>query len=354
VALGLIIIKPVGNQCNLRCDYCYAICKDKKIFMSMQTLEQIIKSFATLNSLPIFFWGGGEPLLAGINFFEKVIDLQSKYYTDKSFINSFQTNGVLLNKKWIDFIKQHNFQIGISWDGFNDLSRTTIKGSLTANKVWEKIELCCNEKINFGIITVMTQQNIKQLPQVAKFLYSKGIKNLLCKPYVGQVKKLSLNSTDYLKVMNQLLDLWLETKDKDWVLEPVYSFVKSVVGDLNNIGCEFINDCGNFLTIQYNGDVTCCDFISQCFVFGNIHKMNLNEIINSPIYKSFVNKTKIKPKKCVSCFWKNFCGGGCLHYRNFNDQFQKWGKYIFCESRKILFNQIKSKEDKINIIFHKI
>lgn len=341
--IRLIVIKAVGSQCNLRCRYCYAFPNTEQIFMSDQVLERVIKAVAVLDPLPIFFWGGGEPFLAGRKFFEKVLNTQTRYCDGRAFINSLQTNGTLINKIWIDFMKQHNFQIGVSWDGFMDASRVTVDGRLTRDKIWKNIELCLEENLNLGVITVVTQENVNQLPQIAEFLYSQGVKNLLFKPYIGQVIDLSLGPIDYAEAMCKLLDVWMKTGNSDWILEPIRSFVAAISGNMTNITCELVDGCGNFLTVEHNGDIACCDFISQRFVFGNVYRSSIREVVDGSAYTRFVSKTRIRSGKCTNCSWQHICGGGCLHYREFNADIEQWGRDILCDARKKFFNYYEQK-----------
>jgi uncharacterized protein len=312
--------------------------------MSDQTLKQTIKAIASLDPLPIFFWGGGEPLLVGRDFFKKALDIQDEYCDGRISINSLQTNGILTDKAWINFMKRYNFQVGISWDGFKDTLRITRDGQLTRNKVWKNIELCLEENLNLGIITVVTQKNINQLSEIAEFLYFKGIKNLLFKPYIGRESDLSIKPIEYAKAMCRLLDVWMKTENNEWILEPIRSFVILMSGSISNIACELIGGCNNFLTIERNGDIACCDFIPQRFVFGNVYSFTTKEVINGAAYIQFLSKTKIKPEKCRNCSWQFICcGGGCLHYRKFNSDAGYWEKDVLCEAKKKFFDYYKQR-----------
>jgi uncharacterized protein len=312
--------------------------------MPEQILKQTIKAVASLDLLPIFFWGGGEPLLAGVEFFERVLSMQARYCGGRKFVNSLQTNGTLIDRVWIDFMKRHNFQIGISWDGPMDTSRIAMDGKLTRDDVWKNIELCLEENLRLGIITVATQENLNQLPEIAKFLHSKGIKDLLFKPYIGQKLGLSLDPREYAKVMCGLLDVWMETGDDDWRLEPIRSFVAVMSDNVVNVTCELVGGCGNFLTIERNGDIACCDFIPQRFVFGNVCDSGIKEVINGQSYARFLSKTKIKSSKCENCPWQFICcGGGCLHYRKYNSDTEYWNKDVLCETKKEFFDYCKQR-----------
>lgn len=76
-SLLIPIVKIVGDFCNLRCRYCFYHCSEQSnnSIMSLDLLEKFIGEFlAIAGEKPRFIWHGGEPLLAGIHFFEKIIE----------------------------------------------------------------------------------------------------------------------------------------------------------------------------------------------------------------------------------------------------------------------------------------
>ena len=68
-------IKPAGNNCNLRCKYCYAapFAKSCIKIMPLDILETAIRKNLAFQGSVFFSWHGGEPLLAGIDFFKKAV-----------------------------------------------------------------------------------------------------------------------------------------------------------------------------------------------------------------------------------------------------------------------------------------
>ena len=117
-----IFVKPVGAECNLRCGYCYYLEKDKLYLtrgskrMSSEILEEyIIQHIKASSEKNIFFsWHGGEPVIAGLEFFRKVVLLQKKHRpADRNIINGIQTNATLLDDEFCRFLAGENFFAGV-------------------------------------------------------------------------------------------------------------------------------------------------------------------------------------------------------------------------------------------------
>ena len=120
-----IIIKPTGARCNLACEYCYFLKKERlypgsEFRMEDETLKTFIQQYLDAVEAPeiTFTWQGGEPTLMGIPFFKKVIEFQHKFnIEEKKINNNIQTNGILLNDDWGQFLATNNFLGGLSLDG---------------------------------------------------------------------------------------------------------------------------------------------------------------------------------------------------------------------------------------------
>ena len=98
-----IMIKPVGSLCNLKCHYCYYLDKSeiyggREPRMTLDMLEHYVKEYISANDVPevYFNWHGGEPLLAGLDFYKKAVEFQKKYSGGKKITNTLQTNATLI------------------------------------------------------------------------------------------------------------------------------------------------------------------------------------------------------------------------------------------------------------------
>ena len=69
------------------------------------------------SSLTLAFQGG-EPTLAGLGYFRALVNYVEKKNEKKIPVQyTIQTNGMLLDVEWADFLHEHRFLVGLSLDG---------------------------------------------------------------------------------------------------------------------------------------------------------------------------------------------------------------------------------------------
>jgi uncharacterized protein len=120
-----VMAKPSGALCNLNCTYCFYLEKEQLfdraagLRMSDAVLDAYIKQQieGQRGAEATFVWQGGEPTLMGLDFFKKAVELQRRYSHGRAVQNAFQTNGVLLDDAWCEFLKAESFLVGLSIDG---------------------------------------------------------------------------------------------------------------------------------------------------------------------------------------------------------------------------------------------
>ena len=114
--------------------------------MSLETLETVMRkvlAYAEENCTIAF--QGGEPTLCGLDFFEKLIEIQKRHNVNGAKIqNVLQTNGYHLDQKWFEFFHNNMFLIGISLDGgpkIHNCYRKNTKKEETFFTIMKNIEL---------------------------------------------------------------------------------------------------------------------------------------------------------------------------------------------------------------------
>ena len=160
--------KPTGSFCNMRCRYCYYLNADNgesfaQIRMNPELLERYISDYirSTKEDVVSFTWHGGEPTLAGLDFYEEVVRLQKKYLPKgKTCWNNIQTNGLLIDEKWCEFLKREKFDIGVSIDGtrfVHDLYRVDVNEAGTYNRTKKAVELLEKYGIRPDLLCTVTE-----------------------------------------------------------------------------------------------------------------------------------------------------------------------------------------------------
>lgn len=342
-----LIVKPISTACNLRCIYCYHDWNREEysdsLKMRSDILGKLILDCRELNQSSIkFIWHGGEPLLAGISFYEEALGLQKKLLGENfRIINSMQTNGVLATDCWARFLSENNFRMGISLDGpaqIHDKYRIDRKGKGTFERVIGAIDKLKSYGSEVGIVSVVTKDSIGQEKEIFDFFYDKGLYRMNFSPFVEPESPVfSLSDDDFADFMNRVFDLWIGKNDGRVKIQLLDSFLQGLIGGRATV-CWCQQDCSNFLSVNSNGDVYFCGrFLGFSELkLGNIVESSLGRILNSPNYKHLQNLLISRNEHCRSCKWANICNGGCA-FHCYNALKREFGGYYFCKAtQKIL------------------
>jgi len=112
-----------------------------------------------------FAFQGGEPSLAGLDYFEYFTDRVNKKIAEtgrKIAVNyAIQTNGIDIDESFALFFKKNNFLVGLSLDGYkeiNDYFRVDSRGGGTHGKIIKTARLFDKLKVDYNILTVVSAQ----------------------------------------------------------------------------------------------------------------------------------------------------------------------------------------------------
>lgn len=192
-----IMIKPCGSVCNLDCRYCYYLDKASlygghEPKMSDELLEKVIKDYAESVDMPeiTFNWHGGEPLVAGIDFYRKAVELERKYCGDKLINNTLQTNGTLVDSRWADFFAENRFLVGISIDGpqnVHDRFRSSKSGEPSFRSVMGGLLALRRAGAEFNTLTAVSKASEGHGAEIYSFLKAAGSQYMQFLPVVEKV-----------------------------------------------------------------------------------------------------------------------------------------------------------------------
>jgi serine-type anaerobic sulfatase-maturating enzyme len=359
-SLQTLLIKPSGADCNLNCSYCFYLDKasiypgEKTHRMSDSVLEELVKQAMRDSDKQIgMVWQGGEPTLLGLDFFKRVIDLQLQYGKNISIANILQTNGLLLNTHWADFLAEYNFLVGVSIDGpqhVHDHYRKDKAGNRTLEKVFQNTKLLLDRKVAVNSLSCVTNYSANYPEEIYGFLYRIGINNMQFIPVVetdqeNQMKAadFSVSAKGYGEFLCRIFDLWKSDFSYGMPKVSVRFFEELFY---NYVGyeppeCTFQKECGKYVVVEYNGDVYSCDyFVEEKGLLGNVMQADLLSLLNSKKQKEFGLQKGALNEQCNSCKWLTYCNGGCIKDR-VKDSKDK-GHNHFCESYKMIFEYADS------------
>ena len=273
-----LLIKPASGLCNMYCDYCFYCDITKKReqasygIMSERTLRNVIKKTlrAAEDSCTIAYQGG-EPTLAGLDFFKKSIEYQKRFNIKGLTIhNALQTNGYGITDEWCRFFKENNFLIGLSVDGVSethDLHRHSKDGQPTYDRIMETARLLENYGVDFNILTVVNKQTAAHVKKIYQSYKSRGfgfMQFIACLDPIGEIwwqREYSLLPENYGRFLIELFDLWY--KDYKKGCQPYVRFFENYITLLLGMGaesCEQNGVCGIQNVVEADGEVYPCDF----------------------------------------------------------------------------------------------
>lgn len=345
--LHTIIVKTVGSKCNLNCTYCFYLNKDLKYesesVMDSETLNVFIKQvMEDPNQHTGIVWQGGEPTLAGVDFYQKAISYMLEYgkNRNKTISNLLQTNGFQISDPLIKILKKYSFLVGLSLDGpgdIHDYYRKTKTGAPTFKQVmnsWNKLK---EAEVETNILCCVTSKSAQKASELYRFFKNNKMNWLQFIPVSEKDQKgiltpFSVSPEGWGIFMQQIFDLWYYDFERNEA--PQIRFIENafqmMVG-LQSPECTFSETCGDYVVLEHNGDVYSCDyFVNQHTFLGNIHHKKIQELLNSAQQNQFGNIKKSLHSDCINCSFLNYCHGGCPKYRDEATQ-----KYYFCTSWKM-------------------
>ena len=361
-----IMIKPVGSLCNLKCSYCYYLDKaeiygGREPRMSEQMLEHFVKEYIQANDVrDVFFnWHGGEPLLAGIDFYRKAVSFQQKYSGGKKIHNTLQTNATLITPEWARFFRDNGFLIGVSIDGPKDVHdryRGGKGGASVFDRVIRGIMELYRAGVQYNVMTTVNKQSEGRALEIYQFLKSAGTRFIQFMPVVEHVKDgfivspdtegsrlapWSVSAEGFGRFLCDIFDHWVRN-DVGKVFVNQFDAALACWCGVQPGLCAMAETCGGNSVIEHNGDLYPCDhFVYEDYKIGNVLEKDLRTLMNSSKQVRFgISKRNGLPQKCLRCRWFFACHGECPKHRFNKTDKGETGLNALCEGYEMFFSHI--------------
>lgn len=345
-----VMAKPVGPSCNLRCRYCFYLEKEELYRaapgprrMDDEVLERYVRQYLEVHDAPVveFAWQGGEPTLTGLDFFRRAVALQQRYGDGRRLTNALQTNGILLDDEWAEFLAENRFLVGVSIDGpreIHDRYRVDRGGQPTFDRVLASLRLLRRHGVEFNTLTAIQRYNAEYPAEVYAFLREEGSGHIQLIPIVERratepgpdglslvgpdseaasgVTGWSIGAAEYGRFLCLIFDAWVRADVGRVFIQPFDVALGAWLGQPSAL-CVFAETCGRALVLEHNGDLYACDhFVYPEHRLGNLRTQSLRELVSGPALQRFgLDKRDRLPTCCRECRYRFACNGGCPKHR---------------------------------------
>ncbi len=329
-----VMIKPASSLCSMHCRYCFytdvSTQRSQASFgmMSADTrrkmLDHIFSQLSGGDSIT-FVFQGGEPSMAGLEWFEQFVqEVEDRACKKLQISYAFQTNGINLDEDWLSFFREHHFLVGLSLDGpreFHDQNRPDFENHGTFSRIMRVKNLMDAMRIDYNVVSVLTNTAARHPKKIWDFLVRQQIRYVqfipCLAPLDGSESLCSLTPQRYADFYRSIFDFWYEEARRGQARSvKLFDDLLSLLTSALPSACGINGQCQRQIVIEADGSVYPCDFYAiDQWKIGDIRTQDLRTLYESPKEVSFCGRPRQLPTQCGSCPYAPLCGGGCPRMR---------------------------------------
>lgn len=358
-----VMIKPASGSCNMRCRYCFYADeqKNRKVgsygIMSPETMRNLVdKALDHAEYSCSFTFQGGEPTLAGLDYFREFVKYLGERLQKRSAENhpaarlqiryALQTNGYAITEEWARFFAENHFLIGVSLDGtkeIHDHYRLDAAGKGTYQRVMDSIALLEKYKVDFNILTVITGPSARRGQKIYSFFrqqhfdYHQYIECLDPLEEMPGGHDYSLTPERLEQFLKSTFDAWYQDAAGGYYVSNRYfdNLLLMLCGREPE-SCGMRGVCGAQWVVEADGSVYPCDFyVLDPWRLGNVNENTFEEMDRRRAELGFIQESMRVPEECKDCRWAALCRNGCRRLRRMGAG--EDGKNYFCQAYKGFF-----------------
>lgn len=344
-----VIIKPTLD-CNTDCRHCYHTLEERSSEkMTLETIDRLFRMLSEEYESVWFIWHGGEPLLLPFKFYKDAISLQEMYFGKGSHRvgNTIQTNGTILDKKFITFCKEKMINIGISFEGpYNDVLRER------ADNIEKMIEDMSDKERVFSVSSTISKETTSKQNELYRYFRERKTA-ISFSPVIpagcASCGNTVPNADEYIRSSIGCFDEWLLDKETEIPLIPHYLYVLNALGEPTESDCAHTSCLTKWICIYPNGDLyPCGKGCPEEFKLTNLKEIErISDAFATEGFKKILLGTIKRREKCMSeCPLYSFCNGGCSIDAFYETGLENNGGNS-CKIYKEVFEHVKASVDKI-------
>ena len=345
-----LLIKPASSLCDLRCKYCfYADVTDHRAIRSYGIMEEVTadalikRSFEYADPAVTFAFQGGEPTLAGLDFFKYFVAKAKEENTKNIQINyALQTNGMSITDEMAVFFAENKFLLGVSLDGpkdIHDMNRVGPGGKGSYKTVKKNIKILEKHKVDFNILTVVNKAVVKHPKKVYQYLTKEGYNYLQFIPCLDELGEphgtspYALIPEDYGSFLCSLFDQWYnDFRSGKRISIRMFDNILQILLGMPPESCDMMGVCSANMVVEADGSVYPCDFyVLDEWKLGMIQDTPLQTLMTCDKAREFIQISLPRHDKCKACEYLPVCRSGCRRHKT-QDTVGEIGLNYFCPS----------------------
>ena len=325
-----LLIKPVSGRCNMRCKYCFYTdevsgrASGDAGVMTGRTLENLTaRAFRYAEDAVYFAFQGGEPTLAGADFYRQALALQARYNPGRvQVFNSIQTNGLCLPDGLIDLLSENRFLVGVSLDGtqaIHDAYRPDAAGNATWARVRENIARLRQAGCAVNILCVVTREVAEHPAEVFETLSEYGYLQFIpCLDSPGRACPWVPDAQSFGHFLTETFRLYRRAMQSGrYVSVRLFDNWLNMQAGREPDSCAQCGRCAPYFVVEADGSVYPCDFYAQDeWRLGNINETTFERLSRSPLEQRFLQGSYAVPQACQTCRSYPLCRNGCRRERD--------------------------------------
>jgi uncharacterized protein len=328
----LTVIMKATRLCNLRCTYCHSWRAGPNQTMTFSVLAHATRDALRDPAVRIvdFVWHGGEATLVPRSFYRQALWLQERFRRPgQTVLNTVQTNGTRLTDDWLEFLREHDFGVGISLDGppeIHDRRRVDMGGRPTSARVRRGLaRLQASGITKSGALMVVDEEICAAgARRVLDYLVEIGVGrvallNVLPEntPPGAPPRGDYLPFPSFVDFLRELFAVWWPAYRDRISIREVADLTGQLTGGAPQI-CVFAGECfGTYLTVEPTGEVSACDkyIDDDTYRFGDVLTTGLTGARLSAELARVRQENARAVERMRDCRWFGVCHGGCPHDR---------------------------------------
>lgn len=319
--------------------------------MSIEVIKETVEWLKNFRDDPVTFtFHGGEPLLAGAQFYREALPLLSKGLSHLEPNFALQTNLWRMTPELADVLAEHNVPIGSSLDGpeaLNDLQRS--EGYY--EKTMRGYEIAKAHGLSVQFICTFTSYSVNFKEDIFNYFLENGL-TLKLHPALPSLRgtepdKWALDPKVYGDLLVYLLDKYLENMDSIEVRN-INDYCRCVFTSRGTV-CTFVDCMDNTFAVGPDGSIyPCYRFVGMPqYVMGNVRDHpSIEDLSRSNAWKLLHQFKEHVDKECRGCKHIRYCRGGCPYNALVPSNGEVMGVDPHCIAYKRIFDEISDRLNK--------